>query len=300
MSVPRVLALVGLTGTGKTELAAEAARRTGAEIIGCDSMQVYRGLDVGTAKPSAELRGETPHHLIDVVDPDDPMSAGRYAELARGAARAIQQRGRPIILCGGTGLYARAFAGGLIRGVTAETELRDELEALETETLFAELRQCDREAAARIPENDRVRILRAIEVARLGGRSLSDQHREHQFGDRPFELIWLALDMDRERLAERLELRIQKMFAGGLLDELCSLRAAYAADLKALQAIGYREAGLHLDGALSLEAAQAQAATATRRYAKRQRTWFRAEPGVRWLDAEDRETALRAMLRALG
>ena len=242
---------MGLTGTGKTELAAEAARRTGAEIIGCDSMQVYRGLDVGTAKPSAELRGEIPHHLIDVVDPDDPMSAGRYAELARGAARAIQQRGRPIILCGGTGLYARAFAGGLIRGVTAETELRDELEVLETETLFAELRQCE-------------------------------------------------LDMDRERLAERLELRIQKMFAGGLLDELCSLRAAYAADLKALQAIGYREAGLHLDGALSLEAAQVQAATATRRYAKRQRTWFRAEPGVRWRDAEDRETALRAVLRALG
>lgn len=300
MSALRVVALVGLTGTGKTELAVQAARQTGAEIISCDSMQVYRGLDIGTAKPARVLREEIPHHLIDVVEPDDPMSAGRYAELARSAADDIAARGKAVILCGGTGLYARAFAGGLIRGVRSDTDLRDELEALETEALYAELGECDPEAAARIPAGDRVRILRAVEVARLGGRSLSDQHREHQFQDRPFEVTWLALDMDRKHLAERLGNRVGRMFDEGLLDEVRSLRAAgFGSNLKSMQAIGYREAGQHLDGQLSLEQAKEQIATATRRYAKRQRTWFRAEPGVRWLDAEETADSVAALLDAL-
>ena len=300
MAVARVVALVGLTGTGKTELAAAAARRSGAEIIGCDSMQVYRGLDIGTAKPSPELQREIPHHLVDVVEPDDSMSAGRYADLARQAATEIAQRGRPTILCGGTGLYARAFAGGLIRGVTAEPALRAELEAAETDTLYAELRVIDPLAASRIPENDRVRILRAVEVARLGGRSLSVQHREHGFQDRPFDVTWLALDMDRTRLAERLNRRVQSMFDAGLVEEVRDLRSrGYGRELNSMQAIGYREAHQVLEGERTLDEAITSAATATRRYAKRQRTWFRAEPGVRWLDAEEPEAALSALLDAL-
>jgi tRNA dimethylallyltransferase len=300
MAILRVVALVGLTGTGKTDLAVEAARRTGAEIISCDSMQVYRGLDIGTAKPSRALQAEVPHHLIDVVEPDDPMSAGRFADLARRAAADAIERGKPVILCGGTGLYARAFAGGLIHGVRSDAELREELENLETDELYAELGRCDPEAAARIPAGDRIRILRAVEVARLSGRSLSDQHREHQFQDRPFEVHWLALDMDRKRLAERIERRVKTMFRAGLLDEVRALRAAgYASDLKSMQAIGYREAGLHLDAQLSLDEAQQRISTATRRYAKRQRTWFRAEPGVRWLDAEQTAISLSALLDGL-
>ncbi len=190
-----VLAIVGPTGTGKTEIAAEVARRSGAEIISADSLQVYRGLDIGSAKPEPALRREVPHHLIDVVDPDDPMSAGRYAQLARSAAREIAARDRPVLLCGGSGLYARAFAGGLIAAVESEPELRADLERRETPDLLRELRAADPEAAARIPRRDRVRIVRALEVLRLGGETISRRHAGHDFGDRPFAVRWLGAQM---------------------------------------------------------------------------------------------------------
>ena len=184
---PRVLAIVGPTGTGKTELACEVARRRDAEVISADSMQVYRRMDVGTAKPSAALRAEVPHHAIDIADPDESMSAGRYAEHARSAARDIAARGHPIILCGGSGLYARVFAGGLIEGLESDAALRAELEARDSASLHAELERLDPAAAARIPSGDRVRMVRALEVQRLGQRPISARHAAHGFGDRPFD-----------------------------------------------------------------------------------------------------------------
>ena len=297
---PRVVALVGPTGTGKTELAAELARRSGAEVIGADSMQVYRGLDIGTAKPSRELRGEIPHHLIDIVDPDDPMSAGRYAELARRAAWQIHERGRPIVLCGGTGLYARAFAGGLVPSVAADPGLRRELALRDTEDLYAELAVVDPRAAKRIEPRDRVRIARALEIQRLGGRAQSEQHAAHRFGDRPFEMVWLGLDLEQDRLWPRIEARVAAMFEAGWVDEVRALYArGYCAELRSMQAIGYREVGWLLSGRMDEASAREAITTATRRYAKRQRTWFRSEPGLRWLDAGDPASVLRTALAAL-
>jgi tRNA dimethylallyltransferase len=299
---PRILAIVGPTGTGKTELAAALARRIGAEVISADSMQVYRGMDVGTAKPSSALRAEIPHHGIDVVDPDDEMSAGRFAELARAAAFEILQRGRPVILCGGSGLYARAFAGGLIDAAGTDPALRARIEALPDAELFAALRELDPELAARIHPANRVRRVRALEIARLRGAGASQLQARHGFEDRPFEMAWLGLDLPRETLWARLRARVEAMFAAGWIEEVRSLHAAgYGPDLRALQGIGYREIGWLLAGRIDPREARERIYLATRRFAKRQRTWFRAEPGMVWADPQRPERWLeQALLRLEG
>ena len=295
---PAVLAIVGPTGTGKTELACEVARRIGGEVIGADSMQVYRWMDIGTAKPSRALRDEIPHHAIDLVEPDDPMSAGRYAAVARRSAVEIHARGGRAILCGGTGLYARAFARGLIEGVASDAGLRADLEARSTPELGADLAARDPEAARRIAPQDRVRLIRALEITELGGVPSSEQRAAHGFSDRPFEIRWLGLRMEREVHWRGLQGRTERMFREGLLDEVRELRrAGFSPALRALNAIGYREAGQVLDG--RIDEAQARESTwiATRRYAKRQLTWFRAESGVCWLDAQRPREALEQALR---
>jgi tRNA dimethylallyltransferase len=294
---PRVVALVGPTGTGKTELACAVAARTGAEVVSADSMQVYLGMDVGTAKPSAALRAQVPHHGLDLVAPDQPMSAGRWAAIARRAATEIHARGRPVLLVGGTGLYARAFAGGLIRGAESDPLLRAELEARDTADLRADLARCDPRAAERIPPRDRVRTVRALEALALGARPISEQHAQHRFGDRPFDVRWIGLALDRDTLAERLRARVTRMFAAGWVDEVRELHArGYGPELRPLQSIGYREIGELLAGAIDEPSARERIWIATRRYAKRQRTWFRAEPELDWVDADAREAALERVL----
>lgn len=300
MSRPRVLAIVGLTGTGKTDLACEVARRTGAEVIGADSLQVYRGMDVGTAKPSIALRTEIPHHAIDIVDPDEPMSAGRYTEIARRAARDIHRRGRPVLLCGGTGLYARAFARGLVPGLGSDPAIRARLERRPTTGLRAELEERDPGCANGIHPNDRVRIVRALEVLELGGTPISIRHAEHAFSDRPFDVRWIALDLDRDALWRAIRARVDRMFRHGLVEEVERLhRAGYGPELRPLRAIGYREVGSLIAGRMDEPQTRAAIFVATRRYARRQRTWFRAEPGVTWHDASRVEATLEAALRAL-
>ncbi len=297
---PRVVAIVGPTGTGKTELACAVARKSGAEVISADSMQVYRGMDIGTAKPSAALRAEIPHHALARVAPDEPMSAGRWAEFARRAAFEIAARGRPILLVGGTGLYARAFAGGLIAGVESDARVRAELESRSSEDLRAELETVDGTAAARIGRGDRVRTVRALEALRLAQGPISEQQRRHGFADRPFDVVWLGLSVERDRLAARLQARVQAMFAAGLVAEVAALHAAgYGPGLRPLRAIGYREAGALLAGQLTRAEALESAWIATRRYAKRQRTWFRAEPALEWLEADARAEATERVLRAI-
>ncbi len=294
---PRVVAIVGPTGTGKTELAHAVAERTGAEVVSADSMQVYRGMDIGTAKPSAELRGRVPHHALDLVAPDEPMSAGRWAAVARRAAAEIHARGRPVLLVGGTGLYARAFAGGLIRDAESDPALRAGLEARDTDDLRAELARRDPGAAERIPARDRVRTVRALEALALGARPITEQHAQHRFGDRPFDVRWIGLALERDTLAQRLRARVAAMFAAGWVDEVRGLYAAgYAAKLRPLQSIGYREIGALLAGELDEVSARERTWIATRRYAKRQRTWFRAEPELDWIDADAREAAAERVL----
>lgn len=295
-----MLAIVGPTAAGKTALACALARCTGAEIISVDSMQVYRGMDIGTDKPTSELRAEIPHHGIDLIDPDESMSAGRFAAYAREVARGILSRGRPVILCGGTGLYARAFAGGLIRGVAADEQIRTELESRSLSELRAELEATDPVAAQRIRPRDRVRIIRALEVQRLAQRPISEQQDAHRFGDRPFDVRWIGLDLERTQLWKRIRTRVARMFERGLVDEVRALYAAgYTRSLRPLQAIGYREVGALLAGELEEAKAREAIFVATRRYARRQRTWFRAEPELVWQDGAKPEAALEAALRLL-
>ena len=297
---PRVLALVGPTGTGKTEFACALARHVPAEIISVDSMQVYRGMDIGTAKPSRALREAVPHHGIDLVDPDAPMSAGHFATYARRVAREILARGRAVILCGGTGLYARAFTGGLVSAVGADPALRRVLSRRSLEELQAELEVCDPAAAQRIHPRDRVRIERALEISRLGARPASTQRAEHAFEDCPFDVRWIGLSLERARLWERLRERVEQMFDAGLVEEVRGLYAAgYPRTLRSMQAIGYREVGAMLAGEIDEPAAREAIFLATRRYAKRQRTWFKAEPGLVWVDAAQAEQALELARKAL-
>ena len=296
-----MLGVVGPTGTGKTELACELARRANAEIISCDSLQVYRGMDIGTAKPSPTLRAELPHHAIDIVSPDEKMSAGRFAEHARKAALEIHSRGRSVILCGGSGLYARAFAGGLISKAEADPVLRAELEARDTESLQEELRESDPVSAARIPAGDRVRLVRALEISRLRGSPVSEVHARHGFSDRLFDVRWLAIDMERKALWQRLRQRVDRMFAEGLVDEVRSLHAAgYTTKFQPLRSIGYREVARLLEGQSTEAETREAISLATRRYAKRQRTWFRAEPQLQWVSKQDPDAALLRGLRELG
>lgn len=295
---PTVVAVVGPTGSGKTDLACALAERARAEIISADSMQVYRGMDIGTAKPSPEIRARIRHHLIDAVDPDAPMSAGRYMELARAAAHAIHARGRRVVLCGGTGLYARAFACGLVPDLPAVAEMRARLHERSTEALRAELLAIDPESARAIPARDRVRLERALEAHAHAGRAVSSLREAHGFRDRPFALCWIGVAREPAELSARIERRVDAMLAEGWLDEVIALRARYPPHLRALQAIGYRELGAHLDGAYSLAEARRQIIVATRRYAKRQRTWFRAEAGLVWISADAPAAIVEAGLAA--
>lgn len=228
------------------------------------------------------------------------MSAGRFAALAREAARTAHARGRVVILCGGTGLYARAFAGGLVEGVTGEPALRAELEALPAAQLLERLRELDPDLAQRVHPNNHVRLVRYVEIASLGGRAASERHARHGFGDRPFDVAWLGLDLPREALWPRLRARVDAMFEAGWIDEVRRLRAAgHGPELKSMQAIGYREIGAMLDAGVGEGEVREQIWWATRRYARRQRTWFRSEPGMEWIDARERATALERALAGL-
>jgi tRNA dimethylallyltransferase len=228
------------------------------------------------------------------------MSAGIWLAHARRAGFALAARGCPVILCGGTGLYARAFARGLVRGIESDPALRAELEARATEDLRAELARVDPASAARIRARDRVRLVRALEAHRLAGRPLSEQHAEHGFRDEPFDVRWLALDLERDALWTRLRARTEQMFRDGLIDEVRALHAAgFGPALRPLRSIGYREVGAVLRGELTLDTAREAVLLATRRFAKRQRTWFRSEPELVWIDAARAGAAVEIALGAL-
>ncbi len=283
-------AIVGPTGTGKTELSMAAAAMLDAEIVNCDSRQIYRGLDIGSAKPSLELREQVPHHLFDVADPDEVFDCARYRDMARSAIAAIHARGRAALLVGGTGLYLKALRFGLFPGPPRDDGLRSTLETRETESpgvLHRELAEVDPPAAERIHPNDRVRVVRALEVYRLTGRPLSSWQSEHAFRGDELEMRVVGLEMPRERLYRRIDARCRAMMEGGLIEEVTGLLAAgYGADTPSLSSIGYRETMAYLQGTFGFDEAVARMARATRRFAKRQSTWFRADSSVRWIDAE--------------
>jgi len=293
---PPVVVVTGPTATGKTPVATELSLRFGAEIVNADSMQVYRFMDIGTAKPSAEQRAAVPHHLLDVVTPDVSYNAGRYVREAREAAARIHGRDKIVFLAGGTGLYIRAFLEGLIEGGAADPALRERLER-EVETALAEgdpgrphrrLARLDPKAAERIHPNDARRIVRALEIVEQTGELASEVRGTHRFADRPYRVLHLALDLPREVLDVRIDARCAAMIEAGLLREMRDLQErGYGVELRPMKAIGYRHMIPVVQGADTLANALVEMQRDTRRFARRQRTWLRRVPEAVWVDASD-------------
>jgi len=293
--------LCGPTAAGKTALALELADRFPFEAISADSRQVYRGMDIGTAKPTSAEQRRLPHHLIDLADPDQSFSAADFVRLARPVVAALANARKHPLLVGGTGLYIRALTEGLVDAPPADAALRDELrriEALEGEgALYRRLCESDPEAAMHIHPHNLVRIIRALEVLDLSGRRISELQRDHAFAERPYRVLKLGVMPSRDELLRRIDLRAEQMLADGLLDEVRALiELGYAADTKAMRTIGYREMVLHLGGEISLDDALARIKTETRRYAKRQITWFRADPSIIWVDSLTESARIHALI----
>jgi tRNA dimethylallyltransferase len=287
---PPLIVICGPTASGKTSLALEMATCFDVEIVSADSRQIYRGMDIGTAKATAEERSRVPHHLIDVVDPDQDFTAADFARLGHEAVREIRRRGRLPLLVGGTGLYIRTLTEGLLPAPGEDKNLRRRLRALEEEEgegeLHRRLQRIDPALAARLHPRDRLRIIRAIEVFTLTGRRLSALQEEHAFGDHPFRLLKFGLAPEREELYRLIDSRVESMMAAGLLEEVRDLLAkGFGAAMKSMQTIGYRETLQHLKGELSLEETVTLIQQATRRYAKRQLTWLRKDKSIIWVDS---------------
>jgi tRNA dimethylallyltransferase len=289
---PRLIALVGATGVGKTQMALDLAGRLGGEIISADSMQVYRGMDIGTAKPTPEERKRIPHHLLDVVDPDEPFDVARYCLLAREAIARLHREKKTVFVVGGTGLYIRALLGGLIDGPGEDRalrgELRKEMGRSGKEILYQRLLAKDPRAAARIHPRDAVRMIRALEVLELTGKSIVAHQEDHGFREQPYEALRIGLRMDRERLLAGIERRTERMIADGFLEEVRGLlERGYEPSLKPMQSLGYRHLADCLAGRTNLDEAVRLIQRDTCRYAKRQMTWFAAEPDVEWVSPGD-------------
>lgn len=296
----KVIIVAGPTASGKTALAVALARRFDGEVINADSMQVYRGMDIGTAKPSLSERGGVPHHLMDVVDPDEPFNAAIFRSLALPLVHDIVRRGKVCLVVGGTGLYIRSLLGGLMPVPPSDPAVRDALIAEwksgGLDRLHARLEQLDPEAAAKIHPHDALRITRALEIVALTRQKASALSRAHGFGDRTLRALKIGLDVPRPALYERIDVRSLSMIRSGLVEETQELiRRGFSRDLKPMQAIGYRHALGLLDGRWTMDEAAALLQRDTRRYAKRQLTWFKADPEMQWIAPEAWDTVLAAV-----
>jgi tRNA dimethylallyltransferase len=285
MTGRKLLAVVGPTATGKTSLAVALARRFGGEIVGADSRQVYRHMDIGTAKPTAEERSQAPHHLLDVLDPDEPFSLGQWLEMAQAALEHVWSRGRQPLLVGGTGQYVWALLEGWrVPRVPPQPEFRRDMEKRSAAELLEAVQRIDPPAAGRIGPANRRRLIRALEVFEATGRPISYWQRKEPPG---FETLIIGLRLPRDELYRRIDQRVQGMIAAGLIEEARRLLAmGYSRELPSMSGIGYKEACAHLAGEMTLAETAARIKTETHRLARHQNAWFKAEdPRVRWLDA---------------
>jgi len=284
-----VLVICGPTGSGKSAMALELAQFTPMEILSADSRQVYRTMDIGTAKATKAEQAQVPHHLIDLIDPDEEFSVAAFVDLARPLIQQIHQRGKLPCVVGGTGLYIKALLGGLAQLPTGDPVLRQSLHQREHEqgsgTLHHQLQQLDPESAATIHPNNLIRTVRALEVCLLTGRKFSTIKSEHNFIEDNYQVLTLAPDCPRPVLYQRIDLRARQMLDSGLIDEVKMLLQRYDSDLKALQTLGYREVLRFLAGDYDEEQLCAEIQLRTRQYAKKQLTWFRKEPDMIWVDS---------------
>lgn len=286
---PRLIIICGPTASGKSELGVRLARELDGEIVNADSLQVYRGMDIGTAKTTMAERGGIPHHLIDVVAPDQPFSAADFAEAANLVIAGIITRGKRPIVVGGTGLYIRALLHGLVDSPDNDGTLRRELqaEALEkgNQAMLDQLQRVDPELARRTHPNNLLRIIRGLEVFHLTGVPLSRHQQEHSFSGRQYDSLQIGIRVERRELYARINARVDRMLDGGLLDEVQGLLArGFGRELKAMRSIGYKEATACLAGEYGLEEAVRLIKRNTRHYAKRQLTWFNSVSDIIWLE----------------
>lgn len=288
-NVKSILIIAGPTAVGKTDASIQLAQELGAEIVSADSMQIYRGMDIGTAKPTPEQRKLVYHHLIDIAAPDQPYSVGDYLRDSRSAIDGILASGATPIVVGGTGLYIRALMKGLFHGPPADLDLRERLLQREAEgeagALYSDLVKVDPEAAVKIHPNDLRRTIRVLEVYYLRDRKLSDFQREHSFQDRPYRFLLLFLVRSRSELYARIEQRVDQMIAAGLEEEVRTLmERGYNQGLSSMLGLGYKHFLDCFLGKTPREEAVALLKRDTRRFAKRQFTWFRREPEAVWVD----------------
>ena len=284
---PKLIVVCGPTGIGKTSTAIEIAKAFNAEIIGADSMQIYRYMDIGTAKPTADEQARVAHHMIDIVDPDEHFDAVQYSRLAREKVAALHDRGITPFVVGGTGLYLKSLLYGMFHSESTNSGIRDRLkkqaEEHGSDFLYQRLKKCDPFTAERLHPHDTYRIIRALETYEATGTPISEHHDGHGFAEQPFDTLKIGLNMQRELLYNRINERVDVMLAAGFVDEVKKLlEMGYTPDLKSMQSIGYRHIGDYLNGRLSWDECVRTLKRDHRRYAKRQMTWFGADDEIIW------------------
>ncbi len=289
---PRLIVILGPTAVGKTAAAIALARESGGEIVSADSMQVYRLLDIGTAKPTLEEQSLVKHHVIDVVNPDEQFNAATFIKLAERTIGRLNETGKPIFVVGGTGLYIKALLGGLFEGPDADADLRklyrQELKQFGNTYLYEKLKEKDEQAAAQIDRNDIPRIIRALEVLELCGISIVDKQKAHHFGDNLYDFVKIGLMVERTELYKRIDQRTEKMIDVGLVNEVERLLAmGYHGNLKPMRALGYKHIASLIKGSLNLADAIRMIKRDTRHFAKRQMTWFGRDGEIAWFAPSD-------------
>jgi tRNA dimethylallyltransferase len=289
MDRPRVVILLGATGVGKSKFAIECAEELGGEIISADSMQVYRYMDIGTAKPTLDDQKKVRHHLIDLATPDQPFHAALYRTLGRKTIDQLVESKTSIWVVGGTGLYIKTLIQGLFSSPKIDPRVRENLRAEAKEkgggALFERLKRVDSQTASHLHPNDLFRIIRALEVFDSTGVPISFYREQHQFGERPYVTLKIGLEMNRDMLYRRIEERVDQMLEKGFLGEVVRLmEMGYGRELKPMQSLGYKQMVQFLLNEVGWEEAVGQMKRDTRHYARRQWTWFKADPEVRWWD----------------
>ena len=297
---PKVIVICGPTGIGKTSVGIELAEKFGGEIVSADSMQIYRYMDIGTAKPTVEEKKCIPHHMIDIVDPDEDYDAVQFSKQARAIIAELDSRDRLPFVVGGTGFYIKALLHGIFQSKPVDPQIRNRLKQEAEENgsgfLFERLKKIDPAAAGRIHPNDSYRIIRALETIESSGKTISEHHQNHGFADDPFTALKIGLQLDRQNLYARIDKRVDLMIEAGIVEEVTKLlEMGYAADLKSMQSIGYRHVVEFLEEKLSWDECVRTLKRDTRRFAKRQFTWFGADRKNYWYEPDQLNEIVRSV-----